>query len=286
MMNEKLSLLFARLTASGPLGIAYSGGLDSRFLAFAASLAKARFTLLHVSGPHVSEKDTQQALAWAAHHGFALRVVPVNILALPEVRKNSRERCYYCKRALFSRLRENADGLTLCDGTNATDLRSPRPGLKALQELGIASPLADAGFEKHEIRESARLLGMERPEQPARPCLMTRFAYDMQPSETALRMVAALEEEVERALREFFPDAAETPDFRVRVHAARPAELHVSVPLSSERIQTLKAALEARIALEAQTVASGAVPETTAAMFKNMPVLVCRAVSGHHDRTP
>lgn len=284
-MDEKLRFLLNRLSALEPLGIAYSGGLDSRFLALCAARADARFTLFHFSGPHVGKEETKRAAAWAEHHGYPLKIVPMNVPDIPGARENGRERCYYCKSALFSTLRDLAAGLTPCDGTNAEDLRSPRPGVKALRELGIASPLAEAGFEKREIRETARLLGLERPDQPARPCLMTRFAYGTRPGKAELILVDALEEEAGRALRAFFPNAPEAPDFRIRVDASRRAELHVAAPLSPEQATALQDALNARLAEETANARAGnRAFETLAARCETMPVRESDNVSGYHDR--
>ena len=283
-MDKKFSSLLARLSAMGSLGIAYSGGLDSRFLAMAASLAKTRCTLFHFSGPHVSKTETAQALAWANHHGLTTHIVPINILKIPEVQKNCHDRCYHCKLTLFSILKNVARALVLCDGTNATDLRSPRPGLKALKELKITSPLADAGFEKFEIRDMARRIGLELPDQPARPCLMTRFAYDMHPVEAQLHMIEILETEIESILQKFFPDAASVPDFRVRVTAAHQAELHVAAPLTCEQIHTLQAVLETFVATEIPKHLTTNNRELDISMFIHMPVRISNTVSGYHDR--
>ena len=85
-----------------------------------------------------------------------------------------RRRCYACKRNLFSLLKARTD-LPLCDGTNASDAGQYRPGIRAVEELGILSPLASAGLTKADIHRCAALTGMEDPEQKARPCLLTRL---------------------------------------------------------------------------------------------------------------
>lgn len=285
-MNKKLHLLLEQLSAMEPLGIAYSGGLDSRFLALCAARAGVRFTLFHFSGQHVGKEETDWARVWAEQRGYTLNIVPVNVLDIPEVRENNPRRCYYCKHTLFSMLRDIAGSMNVCDGTNATDLQSLRPGLLALKELKIVSPLADAGFEKHEIRETARQLSLERPDQPARPCLLTRFAYDMRLTETELAIIGTLEEEAALKLRELFPNATESPDFRIRVTRDRRAELHATALLSPNQIKTLQDALNARLAQElAHTLAKDRSLETLATLFRNMPVHKSDAISGYHDQS-
>lgn len=194
--------LHERLTACArtapALAVALSGGVDSRFLCLALQREGIPFLALHAGGPHVPEAESRAALHWAAARGLELEVVPFSPLALPEVVSGSRERCYACKKALLAALRERleARGLTealLCDGSNADDLHAHRPGLRALREAGVASPLAEAGVTKAELRRLGACWGLEDPDQTARPCLLTRFAYGCRPEETVLRRLAAAE---------------------------------------------------------------------------------------------
>ena len=142
------------------LAIAFSGGLDSRFLAFSAQRAGADVLLLHVTGPHIPPAETAYALQWAENHGLHCLSIPFDPLQKAEVKQNGRERCYAGKAALFAavsrRLKEiGGAGRTLCDGTHAGDLRVWRPGLRALREAGVLSPLAEAGLDKAAIRRAA-----------------------------------------------------------------------------------------------------------------------------------
>lgn len=210
--------LLGMLTAMPDLAVALSGGLDSRFMTHAALLAGCRVTALHITGPHIPARETAMACRWAAAHGVAVATVALDPLTIPAIAAGERDRCYHCKRAAFSMLRDAVAPLPLCDGTNADDLTAHRPGLRALRELDIRSPLAEAGLTKNEIRTLALRTGMERPDQAARPCLLTRLAYGMRPDAAALARLAAAEGELEDlGLR----------DFRVRLAPDAPPRLQI-----------------------------------------------------------
>ena len=140
MYAHAMEIFLTRLRELAPLAVALSGGLDSRFLAHAARLANCDTLLLHASGSHVSPRESEGAKLWAAGQGLPLRVISFDPLALPAVAENTRERCYFCKKALLETLRPHAAGYTLCDGTQADDLLHPhRPGQRALKEAGLRS---------------------------------------------------------------------------------------------------------------------------------------------------
>lgn len=180
------------------MAVALSGGLDSRFLCHMALAAGCDVLALHASGPHVPPAESEAARRWARERGLRVLDVPYDPLALPEVASNSRERCYACKRGLLAALRRplaaagEADRV-LCDGGNADDLRAFRPGLRAVAEAGVRSPLALAGLDKNSIRVLARTTGLERPDQAARPCLLTRLAYGLRPRARLLARLARAE---------------------------------------------------------------------------------------------
>ena len=129
-------------------------------------------------------------------------------LSIPEVRNNCLERCYFCKKYFFTKIREFAAEKNLfyvIDGTNADDLTKYRPGQKAIRELGVRSPLAECNFSKAEVRQLSRELGLSTAEKPASPCLATRFDYGMELTAEKIRKVAA----GEAVIRKFVPQAAE-----------------------------------------------------------------------------
>ena len=189
--------LAGRIAAAAPHGtvtIAYSGGLDSRFLAFSAKRLGYKVRLFHVRGPHIAPSETEEAVAGARELGLEPEVIDLSPLSLPELASAGKLRCYVCKRGLFTELKRRAGGEPLCDGMNLTDLSVYRPGRKALIELGIRSPLAEAKIGKPDIRRIGRELGFPRPDQAARPCLLTRFPYGMLPDEKKLALVAMAED--------------------------------------------------------------------------------------------
>ena len=196
-----VSAALARVLEGLPrMAVAYSGGLDSRFLCHAALLCGCDVLAVHVYGPHIPPQESAGAEAWARQRGLPLITAFFDPLALPEVESNSPQRCYGCKTGLVELLRgelaasAEGSGRVLCDGTNADDLQAYRPGLRALEEGRVRSPLAEAGLSKAAIREAARATGLDRPQQRARPCLLTRMAYGMRPDAATLARLAAAED--------------------------------------------------------------------------------------------
>ena len=155
--REKLNAFFAEHPR---LAIAFSGGLDSRFLCFSALRAGASVLALHARGPHIPEYETREAVDFAENLHLPLIVFDTDPLTLPDAVHNTKRRCYACKKNLLSRIRtllaeRGETERTLCDGTNHSDLAVFRPGLLALQEEGVLSPLALSGYDKPLIREKA-----------------------------------------------------------------------------------------------------------------------------------
>jgi len=170
----------------------FSGGLDSSLLlAVAARTLGPGFCALTFAGPHIAPGEL--AAAWALARRLKVRhlVRSFDPLALPDFRENTRQRCYACKRAIIGRAWEaaRAQGAeVLWDGTNLDDLGDFRPGLKAARELGVSSPLLEAGLNKAAIRALSRTLGLPW-QKPAQSCLATRFPYDTQLTRGALERV-------------------------------------------------------------------------------------------------
>lgn len=223
---SRLKDILESIASEGRFALAYSGGLDSRFLAFAAGRLGFSPVLLHSIGPQIAPDETAQALHDAEAMGLEALCVPASSLSMPELAHAGKDRCYVCKRHLFEELLHIARDSNLrgavCDGTNASDLTAFRPGARAIRELGIRSPLAEAGIEKRRIREIAREIGMPNPEQAARPCLLTRFPYGIQPSQSALAAVADAELFVGR------DDFGSKLRYRIRMPETGLTLLHVS----------------------------------------------------------
>lgn len=168
--------------------VAYSGGVDSslvlRLVLEAAADHSVKVyavtvrTLLHPSG------EWQEAGQTAKKLGAVHRLVDVDELREAGIENNPVNRCYLCKKAMFSKLRDSilseikpSEKTLFLDGTNADDLKEYRPGLKALAELGIVSPLAAAGLTKPEVRQLAAEYGLTSAQKPSMPCLITRLPY-------------------------------------------------------------------------------------------------------------
>lgn len=192
---DKLPPGLRKLLTDNPLlAIAFSGGLDSRFLCHAARLCGCDIIGILAIGPHVPEAESAYALGWAKKNGTPVNVVEHDPLIYPEIRSNGRDRCYHCKKNLFRKM--GNFGRRVADGTNAGDLSQYRPGLVALKEENVFSPLALAGLDKSAIRRLALETGLENHEQKARPCLLTRFAYGMRPGRLQLKAIEQAENEL------------------------------------------------------------------------------------------
>ncbi len=184
-----------------PFALAFSGGLDSRFLAHALQKASCDVILYHATGAHIPQEESQFALNWAQEHGFTVRTFAVDVSTLDHVQNNAPLRCYYCKKHLMALFSAEAkrDGRQLCDGTNADDLHAHRPGLQALQEAQVLSPLALCNLSKKEIRGLAHATGLQWPEQKASPCLLTRLTYGLHVEPVLLKRIDEAEEKLRAA---------------------------------------------------------------------------------------
>ncbi len=199
--------------------VAFSGGLDSRFLCHSARLCGCQVLAIHIKGPHVPERESRSAEEWARRNRIPLVFSSINPLSIRELRENGKKRCYFCKRAAFGEikaqaLKHGAENYYLCDGGNSDDSSEYRPGQKAVKELGFISPLSMAGLGKREIHHYAQVSGLENPGQKARPCLLTRFSYGVHPDLHNLARLEKTEEEIETLLASF---GIKEHDFRVRI---------------------------------------------------------------------
>ncbi|MBI5408643.1 MAG: ATP-dependent sacrificial sulfur transferase LarE [Nitrospirae bacterium] len=213
-LHDKFTRLKQNLKAMDRVIIAYSGGVDSAFLLKAASLSGLD-EILAVTG--ISESLPQEELSFAKEIASSLNINHRTILT-EELRdenyaNNPPDRCYYCKKDLFRKLRKIADKENfsfILDGTNADDTRDRRPGRRAAQEEGVLSPLLNAGLSKKEIREMSRTLGLPTWDKPATPCLSSRFPYGQKITSEALARVN---------LAENFIKKFGIKDLRVRDHS-------------------------------------------------------------------
>ena len=158
--------------------IAFSGGVDSAYLLYAASKYAKRVKAYYVNTAFQPQFELDDAKRLARDLGAEMEVLDVDILCHSAVAANPSDRCYYCKKILFSEIIKAAkqDGFDiLLDGTNASDDSSDRPGMRALAELEVRSPLRECGLTKTEIRELSREAGLFTHDKPAYACLATRI---------------------------------------------------------------------------------------------------------------
>ena len=179
--TDKYNRLLEQLKGWKKVCVAFSGGVDSSFLLDAAHRAIPDGVLaVTVLGAMVPTRDAEEARAFCEARGIRLVVLQAEEFSVPEFAGNVPERCYHCKKNIFSRILRAAREhgiLTVAEGSNADDLGDYRPGMRALAELGIRSPMLDCGLAKAEIRSLARQNEVAAWDKPAGACLATRVPY-------------------------------------------------------------------------------------------------------------
>ena len=221
------------------VAVAFSGGVDSAYLLYAAKRYAARVKAYYVSTAFQPAFELADARRLADEVGADMLVLHVDVLSNSAVTANPSDRCYHCKNTLFRqilRAAENDGFPVLLDGTNASDDAGDRPGMRALQELEVRSPLRECGLTKEEVRRLSREAGLFTWDKPAYACLATRI-----PTGTPIQ--ARDLERVERA--EAALAALGFRDFRVRLFhgAARVQATAAQLPLALERREDLTVAL-------------------------------------------
>ena len=198
LAREKYDRLRELLKGSSPLAVAFSGGVDSSFLAkTAVKVLRQQVFAVFVDTPFVSRRERESARRVAGEIGIDLETIAFDPLSIPEIRRNPVNRCYLCKRETFGRIVKRAGELgckAVADGSHAGDSAGFRPGKKALEELGIVSPLAQVGLLKDEIRELSRLAGLSTWGTPSQSCLATRAPYGARLSRRLLARIEAAED--------------------------------------------------------------------------------------------
>ena len=268
-LRQKAAALDARLAALGSVLVAYSGGVDSAFLAIAAArVLGPRALSVTANSPSYPERHRQIALETAHRFSLHHEIIHTSEVERPEYRANPANRCYYCKHELYTHLTAIARerGMAaVADGSNADDRGDYRPGRQAAREFGVVSPLDEVGLTKSEIRQLARGAGLSTWDEPASACLSSRIPYHAEVTEEKLRMIEAAEtvlrelgfrifrvrhhdtiarlelgrDEIPRALE---PEVADVIDLRLRALGYA----HVTIDLRGYRLGSLNEALRLR----------------------------------------
>jgi uncharacterized protein len=206
--QSKLEALEAQLLRLGSVMVAYSGGVDSAFLAATARRVLGdRMLAVLADSPSLARRDMDQASAFAQAIGMPLRIIQTEELDKPEYQRNDASRCFHCKTELFEGMKALGVQLgytNIAYGMNADDTRDFRPGQRAAQEHDVLAPLADAGLTKLEVRALAKAAGYSLWDRPAAPCLSSRVEYGRTVTREVLQQVERAEESIRQlGFREF-----------------------------------------------------------------------------------
>lgn len=240
---EKLLALEARLKELGRLMVAYSGGVDSAFLAGTAHRVLGdKMLAVLADSASLARRDMEQACAFAQSMGMPLQVIETEELDKPEYARNDANRCFHCKDELFATMKGLGGKLgfsSIAYGMNADDTKDYRPGQRAAKEHEVLAPLAEVGLTKMEVRALAKAAGYPLWDRPAAPCLSSRVEY----GRTVTREVLEQVEKAEESMRQLG-----FRELRVRHHGelARVEIARNELPraLSMEMMDAITAALK------------------------------------------
>lgn len=196
--TDKLTILRRKIKEMGKIAIAFSGGVDSTFLLkIAHDLLGESVVAVTACSSTYPERELKKASAFAQKIGVKHIIIFSEELEIEGFSDNPPDRCYFCKHELFTKIREVANEhclIYIADGSNIDDLNDYRPGMKALNELEVVSPLMEAGLKKEDIRHLSREIGLPTWNKPAFACLSSRFPYGEKISREKLRMIDKAEQ--------------------------------------------------------------------------------------------
>ncbi len=190
----KESALTERIKAAGKLAVAFSGGVDSTYLVYKAhEVLGGNCLAVTVRSQVLTAEEAEWTAAFCKSISVKQEIIDFDVFSVSRFENNPPDRCYFCKRSIFENIKKAADGYVVADGSNADDVDDYRPGMKALKELGIMSPLKESGLTKEDIRMLSKEAGLETWDKPSAACLASRFAYGGKITAEGLSRVAGAE---------------------------------------------------------------------------------------------
>ena len=261
---EKLEKLKSYISDCGSLVVAFSGGVDSTFLLKVAhDVLGKKAAAVTSRSPLVSEREWEEARAFCHENGMIHFAFDFDPCGTEAFMNNPPDRCYLCKKEIFGqivRIAASNGYAYVAEGSNVDDLGDYRPGMRAIEEMKVLSPLREAGLTKQEIRELSKEMGLPTWNKPSKACLASRFVYGEAITEEKLKMVAKAEEYLaELGLRQY----------RVRIHGtlarveAESSEFErlVSDELRSDLVKELKSLGFSYVTLDLQGYRTGSMNE-------------------------